>query len=109
MLSQALRGNVKCIEALCAPPTSVITSSKEWNEITQLLDPVKLLSRTFVDRCIGQAFGALVKKHQHKGKWVVRDDATLNKFSDSFRYMYMLHCYCDNTLVTVVTIANIGY
>lgn len=61
-------------------------TSPEFSQIIDLIDPVRIMSRTFVDRCVGQAFGALVKKNQHKGKWIVRDDASLAKFSDSFRY-----------------------
>lgn len=95
LLHQALRAsNVKCMEALFSPPEAVVYTSPEFSQISQLIDPLKMMSRTFVDRCVGQAFGALVRKNQHKGKWIVRDEASLSKFSDSFRY--------GNTLIHLI-------
>lgn len=84
--AQLQRGNVRCAEALCSPAESLILSSPEWSSLASLMDPVALLHRTFIDRCVGQAMGALVKKRPAvSGRLVVRDDATLTKFCDSFR------------------------
>ena len=84
--AQLRRGNVRSVEALCAPPESVIFCSPDWLNLAAQMDPVALLSKTFVDRCMGQAMGALVKKRPISGKLAVRDDATLTKFCDSFRW-----------------------
>ena len=43
------------------------------------------MNRTFIDRCIGQSMGALVRKRPLSGRLVLRDDATVTKFCDSFR------------------------
>ena len=74
------------MEALCAPPKSVIFCTSEWLSLVAQVEPVALFSKTFVDRCIGQAMGALVKKRPVSGKLTVREDATLTKFCDSFRW-----------------------
>ena len=85
--AQLQRGNVRAVEALCSPPDSIILSSPEWINLASLLDPVSLLTRTFVDQCVGQSVGALVKKRPVSGRLLVRDDALLSKFCDSFRLL----------------------
>jgi len=84
-MSQVLRGNVRAVEALCVPPECVIMSTPTWYWMVGQLDPVKLCGKSFVDRCLGQAAGALVKKKKVQGKLVLRDDITPVKFCDSFR------------------------
>ena len=78
---------MRALEVLCSPPESVILSSPDWNKLLQILnDPSQLLSKTFLDRAMGQAVGAIVKKKKVNGRLVLRDDISLTKFSDSFRY-----------------------
>ena len=86
--SQLLRGNVRTLEAFCAPPESVIITSQEWMRFVSLLDATSLLGKSLVDRCFGQAVGALVKRKKVNGRLVLRDDVTLTTFCDSFRYYY---------------------
>lgn len=93
--AQLQKGNVKCVEAISSPPESIIMSTPEWTKVIGLIDPVGLLHRSFVERCIGQAIGALVKKRPVSGKLVVRDDATLTKFCDSFRLL----SYADSAIM----------
>lgn len=83
--AQLQKGNVRCVEALCAPPESLVLCTPEWFGLAGLVDPVTLLQRSFVERCLGQAVGALVRKKKVRGKLVLRDDTTLTKFCDSFR------------------------
>lgn len=76
------------MEALRSPPEAVITSSPEWRDFVALIDPVSLMHRAFVDRCLGQAMGGLMKKKKDAGgKLVVKGDVTPTKFCDSFRYV----------------------
>ena len=58
--------------------------SPEWLRLSSLINPLSLLHDVFVERCVGQAMGALVKKPL-SGRLLVRDDATLTKYCDSFR------------------------
>ena len=77
---------MRCVEALCSPPESLILCSPEWFSFVSLTDPVALLQGSFVERCLGQALGAIVRKKKDvHGRLVVRDDASLAKFCDSFR------------------------
>ena len=101
---QLFRGNVRALEVLCSPPDSVILSSPDWNKLLQILnDPSQLLSKSFLDRALGQAVGAIVKKKVVNGRLVLRDDISLTKFSDSFRYTIsagydsssIMVLYCD--------------
>ena len=83
---QLFRGNVRALEVLCSPLGSVIFSSPDWSELLKILnDPSKLFSKTFLDRALGQAVGAIVKKKKVNDRLVLRDDISLTKFSDSFR------------------------
>lgn len=96
--SQLLRGNVRAVEALCVPPECVIMATPTWFELVGQLNPVKLLSKSFVDRCLGQGIGALTKKKKVNGRLVLRDDIDIFKFCDSFRYSnhvipFTLHIY----------------
>ncbi len=76
---------MRCVEALCSPPESLVMCSREWFSFAGLLDPVGLLQRSFVERCLGQALGGIVRKKKVQGRLVVRDDASITKFCDSFR------------------------
>jgi len=69
------------------------TATLTWYQLTLILI---LMQRSFVDRCLGQTMGALVRKKKFKGQLVVRDDATLTKFCDSFRWA------CDTDLCSEV-------
>lgn len=73
------------MEALCVPPECVVMATPMWFQLVSLISPARLIGRTFVDRCIGQAVGALVKKKKVKGQLVLRDDVTPTKFCDSCR------------------------
>ena len=84
--SHLLRGNVRAIEALCVPPECVVMATTMWFQLASLLNPAHLMGQAFVDRCIGQAVGALVKKKKVKGQLVLRDDVNPTKFCDSCRY-----------------------
>lgn len=83
---QLLRGNVRAMEALCAPKECQIVSSPDWQELLHLLNPVLLLNKSFLDRALGQAVGAIVKKKKVNGRLVIREDISLTKFCNSFRY-----------------------
>ena len=83
--AQLSKGNVRSIEALCAPPESVIFFLPDWLSLASQMDPVALLDKKFVDLCLGQATWAVTKKSPVSGKFTVREDATLTKFCDSFR------------------------
>lgn len=83
---QLLRGNVRAIEVLCAPPECQVFSSPDWQKLLSLLDPSLLLKKSFLDRALGQAVGAIVKKRKVNGRLVLREDISLTKFCDSFRY-----------------------
>lgn len=78
-------GNVRAIEALCAPPECQILSAEDWYKLLHLLNPVHLLRKSFLDRALGQAVGAIVKKKKVNGRLVLREDISLTKFCDSFR------------------------
>ena len=82
---QLLRGNVRAVEALRVPPESQIFSAPDWHELHRLLDPVHLLRKSFLDRALGQAVGAIVKKKKVNDRLVLREDISLTKFCDSFR------------------------
>ena len=41
--AQLRRGNVRSVEALCAPPENLILCSPEWFGLVGLIDPVSLL------------------------------------------------------------------
>lgn len=41
--AQLRKGNVRSVEALCAPPESLILCSPEWFGLVGLVDPVSLL------------------------------------------------------------------
>ncbi len=85
--SQLLRGNVRAVEALCVPPECVIMATPTWFGLVGQLNPTKLLGKSFVDRCLGQAVGALIKKKKVNGRLALRDDIDMFKFCDSFRYI----------------------
>ena len=55
-----------------------------------MVDPVLLLNKSFLDRALGQAVGAIVKKKKVNGRLVTREDISLTKFCDSFRYTYRI-------------------
>ena len=77
---------MRALEVLCSPPDSIILSSPDWSKLLQILnDPSQLLSKTFLDRALGQAVGAIVKKKKVNDQLVLRDDISLTKFSDAFR------------------------
>lgn len=59
--------------------------SQEWTAFAAMLNPVSLLQKNFVEKCIGQAVGGVVKRKKVKGQQVIRDDASLTKFCDAFR------------------------
>lgn len=82
---QLHRGNVRFIEAFCSPPESIIFTATEWLQLVAVIEPQKLLDRTFLDRCVGQAMGGIIHKKKILGRLVVRDDANLVKFCDSLR------------------------
>lgn len=82
---QLHRGNVRFIEAFCSPSESVILTATEWLQLLAVIEPQKLLDRTFLDRCVGQVMGGIVHKKKISGRLVVRDDANLVKFCDSLR------------------------
>ncbi|XP_019852087.1 PREDICTED: uncharacterized protein LOC109581994 isoform X1 [Amphimedon queenslandica] len=84
---QLHHGDDRAVEAFCSPPESIIFSSPEWINLSSLLDPVSLLTRTFVKRCVGKSVGSLVKKKPVSGRLEVRDDALLSNFCDSFRLL----------------------
>ena len=83
--TQLSKGNVRSVEALCAPPESVIFCLPDWLSLAAQVNTVALLGKTFVDLCLGQAMGVVAKKRTSSGKFAVREDATLTKFCDSFR------------------------
>lgn len=76
---------MRCVEALSSSPGSLILCSPEWFSLAGLMDPVALLQRSFVERCLGQCLGGIVRKKKVQGRLVVRDDASITKFCDSFR------------------------
>ncbi|XP_019852083.1 PREDICTED: uncharacterized protein LOC109581992 isoform X1 [Amphimedon queenslandica] len=80
-------GNVRAVEALCSPPDSIIFSSPEWISLASLLDPVSLLTPTFVKHCVGKSIGTLIKKKPTSGTLEVRNDAFVSNFCDSFRLL----------------------
>ena len=84
---QLLSGNVRSIEALCCPPDGVVLSTQQWSALQELLDPKTLVNKAFVSQCLGQSIGGLVRKKKVRGRLVIRDDTSLEKFADSFRYM----------------------
>ncbi len=84
--AQLQRGNVRSVEGLCSPPEGLIMCSPDWFSFASLVDPMALLQRSFVERCMGQALGGIVRKKKVQGRLVVRDDASITKFCDSFRY-----------------------
>ena len=59
--------------------------SQEWTAFASLLNPVSLLQKSFVEKCVGQAVGGVVKRKKVKEQLVMRDDASLTKFCDAFR------------------------
>ena len=59
---------------------------QEWTSFASLLDPVSFLQKSFVEKCLGQAIGGLIKQKKVKGQQVLKDDASLTKFCDAFRY-----------------------
>ncbi len=67
-----------------------------WYKMVGQLDPAKLTGKSFVDKCLGQAVGALVKKKKVQGKLVLRDDINVFKFCDSLRQVYILLLYVDH-------------
>ena len=77
---------LKCLTYIHVHNYNYIFIVQEWAAIAGLLDPVSLLQKSFVEKCIGQAKGGLVKKNKVKGQQVLRDDASLTKFCDAFRY-----------------------
>ena len=77
---------MRALEVLSSPPDAIILSSPDWSKLLQILnDPSQLLSKTFLDRALGQAVGAIVKKKKVNDQLVLRDDISLTKFSDAFR------------------------
>ena len=105
---QLFRGNVRALEVLCSPPDSVILSSPDWSKLLQILnDPSQLLSKSFLDRALGQAVGAIVKKKKVNDQLVLRDDISLTKFSDSFRYT--ISAGYDSSSITVVCCDCAGF
>ena len=96
---QLLRGNVRAVEVFCSPPESHVLSSPDWQKLIQLLDPSLLLKKGFLDRALGQAVGAIVKKKKVNDRLVTRDDISLIKFCDSFRYR---DCDADKSHLTNV-------
>ena len=84
---QLQKGNVRALEALRCAPEATLISTPEWQNFLELLDPIALLQKSLVDRCLGQAMGGLMKKRKDAdGKLVVKEDITPTKFCDSFRY-----------------------
>ena len=81
---------MRAIEALCAPPECHILSGPGWHKLLHLVDPVLLFNKSFLDRALGQAVGAIVKKKKVNGCLVTREDISLTKFCDSFRYTLAL-------------------
>lgn len=81
---------MRAVEALCAPPECQIIADPSWHRLLQLVDPVLLLNKSFLDRALGQAVGAIVKKKKVNGRLVTRDDISLTKLCDSFRYTLAL-------------------
>ncbi|KAL5460428.1 hypothetical protein EMCRGX_G033875 [Ephydatia muelleri] len=64
-----------------------------WRNFLELLDPIALLQKSLVDRCLGQAMGGLMKKRKDAdGKLVVKEDITPTKFCDSFRLLSYVDC-----------------
>ena len=90
---QLQKGNVRALEALRCAPEATLISTPEWRDFLELLDPVALLQKGFVDRCLGQAMGGLMKKRKDAdGKLVVKEDITPTKFCDSFRLLSYVDC-----------------
>ena len=90
---QLFRGNVRALEVLSSPPDSIILSSPDWSKLLQILnDPSQMLTKSFLDRALGQAVGAIIKKKTVNGQLVLRDDISLTKFCDSFRYAISIGC-----------------
>ena len=52
--AQLQRGNVRALQALCAPPEAIVLCSPEWMELARLVDPVALQQKSFVEHCLGQ-------------------------------------------------------
>ena len=81
---------MRYLEALSAAAESLIISSPQWLKLGTLLEPRKLLGKTFADRCLGQAVGGLTKRNQAKegkGSLAVSPDVTMDKICDSFRWV----------------------
>ena len=90
---QLFRGNVRALEVLSSPPDSIILSSPDWSKLLQILnDPSQMLTKSFLDRALGQAVGAIIKKKTVNGQLVLKDDISLTKFCDSFRYAISIGC-----------------
>ena len=89
--SQLLRGNVRAVEALCVPPECVVMATPTWFGLVGKLNPGHLLGKSFLERCLGQAVGALVKKKKVRGRLALRDDINIFKFCDAFRYSTSLY------------------
>ena len=83
---QLLRGNIRAVEALCVPSECQIVAGPGWHRLLQLADLVLLLNKSFIDCALGQAVGAIVKKTKVNGCLVSREDISLTKLCDSFRY-----------------------
>ena len=87
--SQLQHGNVRSIEALCAPPSSLVLCSREWLGLVGLMDPVDLLQRRSVVDCLGKAINVLTTKRARR-ELVFRDKITQSMFYDFVRYVYNL-------------------
>ena len=89
---QLIRGNVRFLEALFSCPESVVLSSPEFDGLRAQLSQPALTTVKFAMKCLGQAYGSVAKYRKDLNVFTLKEDATFEKLSQSYRLLYHVFC-----------------
>ena len=93
--NQIRQGNVRFLEALFSPLESAVLSSPEFDQLRGKLQQSELITVNFARKCLGQSYGTVAKFRKDIKRFVLREDATIDKLSDSYRLLFHALCVSE--------------
>ena len=89
---QLRSGNVRFLEAFFSCQESIVLSSPEFDSLRGQLAQSQLTTAKFAMKCVGQAYGSVAKYRKDLKVFTLKDDATVEKLSHSYRLLYHVFC-----------------
>ena len=89
---QLRSGNVRFLEAFFSCQESVVLSTPEFDSLRGQLAQTELTTANFTKKCIGQAYGTVTKYRKDLKVFTLKEDATMEKLSHSYRLLYHVFC-----------------